>query len=119
MIISHEQATPRGTHRGSILRRAREGDMKILVVGGTGLIGGHAALRLKSVGHDVEIAARRPAAAGSALAELPFHRIDYVNEPADRDLLARFSAVVFTAGNDVRHIPKDADVDIHWRRANS
>jgi dihydroflavonol-4-reductase len=93
--------------------------MKILVVGGTGLIGGHAALRLKSLGHDVEIAARKPAAPGSALTELHFHRIDYVNEPADRDLLARFDAVVFAAGNDVRHIPKDGDEHAHWRRANS
>jgi nucleoside-diphosphate-sugar epimerase len=118
MIISHARATLRGTH-GLILRRVWEGDMKILVVGGTGLIGGHAALRLKSVGHDVEITARKPAAAGSALTELPFHRIDYVNEPADHDLLARFAAVVFAAGNDVRHIPRDGDEDTHWRRANS
>jgi nucleoside-diphosphate-sugar epimerase len=93
--------------------------MRILVVGGTGMIGGHAALRLKSVGHAVEIAARKPAALGSALTELPFNRIDYVNEPADRELLARFDAVVFCAGNDIRHIPQDGDQDAHWRAANS
>jgi len=93
--------------------------MKILVVGGTGLIGGHAALRLKSLGHEVEIAARKPAAPGSALTEVPFHRIDYVNEPAERHLLARFAAVVFAAGNDVRHIPEGGDENAHWRRANS
>ena len=32
--------------------------MKILVIGGTGMIGGHAALYLKSQGHDVTVAAR-------------------------------------------------------------
>jgi dihydroflavonol-4-reductase len=93
--------------------------MRIFVVGGTGLIGGHAALRLRSLGHDVEIGARKLPASGSALTELPFHRIDYVNEPAHRDLLARFDAIVFAAGNDVRHLPSDGDEHTHWRRANA
>ena len=52
--------------------------MKILVVGGTGLIGGHAALYLKQHGHDVTIAGRKPAAAGSALAQLRQVQGDYV-----------------------------------------
>ena len=34
--------------------------MKILIVGGTGLIGGHAALHLQSLGHEITIAARNP-----------------------------------------------------------
>ena len=34
--------------------------MKILVVGGTGLLGGHAALYLQALGHDVTLAARSP-----------------------------------------------------------
>jgi dihydroflavonol-4-reductase len=34
--------------------------MKILVVGGTGMIGGHAALHLQALGHDVSVAGRNP-----------------------------------------------------------
>ena len=41
--------------------------MKILVVGGTGLLGGHAALHLQSLGHQVSIAARKPAPAGTPM----------------------------------------------------
>ena len=34
--------------------------MKVLVVGGTGLIGGHAALELLAAGHEVTLMARKP-----------------------------------------------------------
>jgi nucleoside-diphosphate-sugar epimerase len=84
--------------------------MKILVVGGTGLIGGHAALYLKEHGHDVTIAGRKPAAAGSALAELKQLQGDYVAGSFSRDDLAGFDALVFAAGSDIRHA--------HWQRAN-
>jgi len=83
------------------------------------MIGGHAALRLRSLGHEVKIAARKPAAEGSALIEFPFHRVDYVEEAPDRQLLSGFDAVVFAAGNDVRHLPEECDEDAHWHRANS
>ncbi len=45
--------------------------MKVLVVGGTGLIGGHAALYLAGKGHDVTLMARS-APSVPALARLPF-----------------------------------------------
>jgi len=93
--------------------------MKILVVGGTGMIGGHAALRLQSLGHEVEIAARKPVAEGSSLIGFPFNSINYVEDAPDRELLSRFDAVVFAAGNDIRHLPEGADEDAHWHRANS
>ena len=93
--------------------------MKILVVGGTGMIGGHAALHLQSLGHDLTIAARKPAAAGSALAELPFLAGDYVANDFTREELSGFDALVFAAGNDVRHVPADEDADAHWVRANA
>lgn len=94
--------------------------MKILMVGGTGLIGGHAALRLKAEGHEVHVGARKLAPQGTGMADLPFHSIDYVGEQPDAGLLAGFDAIIFAAGNDIRHAPPDADAQVaHWKRANS
>ncbi|MGF7149275.1 nucleoside-diphosphate-sugar epimerase [Sphingomonas zeicaulis] len=92
--------------------------MKILVVGGAGMIGGRAALHLKSKGHDVTIAGRTPPAPGTPLGDLPFLRVDYINMEFDRAALGQFDALVFAAGNDVRHKPQDID-DSYWHDANS
>ena len=92
--------------------------MKILVIGGTGLIGGHAALYLKDNGHEVTIAGRKPAAAGSALAQLQQLQGDYVAGTFSREDLSGFDALVFAAGNDIRHVPQEGDIDAHWQRAN-
>lgn len=91
--------------------------MNILIVGGTGLIGGHAALHLAALGHRVTLAARRPAAAGTPLGELPFLAIDYLAGD-HRAALRVFDAVVFAAGNDIRHLPPGGDEAAHWQRAN-
>ncbi|WP_020648102.1 NAD-dependent epimerase/dehydratase family protein [Solimonas variicoloris] len=91
----------------------------VLVLGGTGLIGGHAALHLQSLGHRVTIAARRPPQPGSALASLPFIEGDYISgEGFPPPRLAGFDTLVFAAGNDIRHLARDADADAHWQRAN-
>ena len=98
--------------------------MKILVVGGTGMIGGHAALYLKGRGHAVSIAGRNPPPAGTPLAALPFLRGDYVANDFPRAELAKFDAMVFAAGNDIRHVSKDdlgggsSAIDAHWQRCN-
>ena len=98
--------------------------MKILVVGGTGMIGGHAALYLKSKNHAISIAGRKPPPAGTPLAALPFLPGDYIANDFPREELARFDAVVFAAGNDIRHVaPTDlgagtAAIDAHWQRSN-
>lgn len=92
--------------------------MKILVVGGAGMIGGRAALHLNAQGHDVTIAGRNPPTPGTPLGQLPFLRIDYVWMEFDRAALAGFDALVFAAGNDVRHQPQDVG-DAHWHEANS
>lgn len=92
--------------------------MKILVVGGTGPIGGHAAIHLKSLGHDVTIAARNPAQAGTEMATMPFLKGSYVDGDFTREQLAQFDALVFAAGNDVRHIPQGADEVEYWDRVN-
>lgn len=93
--------------------------MRILVVGGTGMVGGDAAIRLESLGHDVAIGARKPPAETTAMAKMPFRRVDYINDAPDLAMLRHFDAVLFAAGNDTRHIPRDGDPDAHWARVNS
>lgn len=93
--------------------------MKILVVGGTGMIGGHTALHLQSLGHDVAIAGRRPAQATTALARLPFVQGDFMAGTFTKDQLAPFDAVVFAAGNDIRHLPKGENFYAHVLRSNA
>jgi len=90
--------------------------MKIIVVGGAGMIGGRTALHLKARGHDVTIAGRNPPLAGTPLGALPFVRIDYLD--VDPALLKGYDALVFAAGNDIRHIPKGKGED-YWHRVNS
>jgi len=92
--------------------------MKILVVGGTGMIGGHAALHLRSLGHDVSIAGRNPPQQTTALAELPFVQGDYIAGTFTKADLAPYDAIVFAAGNDIRHVPKGGDLGEHALRAN-
>ena len=43
---------------------------------------------------------------------------DYVAGNFTRDDLAPFDAVVFAAGNDIRHLPPGTDEAAHWERAN-
>ena len=92
--------------------------MKILVIGGTGLLGGHAALHLQSLGHEVTIAARKPAPAATPMSKLPFLAVDYVSGSTRKEELQGFDALVFAAGNDIRHVPPDADAAAHWLHAN-
>ena len=93
--------------------------MKVLVVGGTGLIGGDVAPRLRALGHEVAIAARKPAPAGTGMASLEFLACDYLADGLPRSDLARFEALVFAAGNDIRHAPRGFDDATHWDRVNS
>ncbi len=92
--------------------------MKVIIIGGNGLIGGATALLLKSLGSEVVLAGRTPPAETSPLAEFSFTRIDYLDERADHSGLGEYDAVVFSAGNDVRHKPPGAG-DEYWQMANS
>ena len=92
--------------------------MKILVLGGTGLIGGHAALRLKSLGHEVTIAARKPLPTDTPLGQLPQITGDYLSNDFTQEQLAKFDTLIFAAGNDIRHVPPGEDESAHWQRAN-
>ena len=91
---------------------------RVLVVGGTGLLGGHAALHLQALGHEVTLAARHPAPPGSALAALPFLAGDYVAGDFPAERLVGFDWLLFAAGNDPRHIPPGADAGKHLMAAN-
>jgi nucleoside-diphosphate-sugar epimerase len=92
--------------------------MKILIVGGNGMIGGHAALHLRSRGHEVTVAGRNCPASGTPLGGLDFLRCDYIANDLPPAQLAAFDALVFAAGNDVRHVPPGGDEAAHWERAN-
>lgn len=83
--------------------------MKVLVVGGSGLIGGEAALYLSELGHDVTVMARKPAVA-PALAALSFMKGDYVHDDFSDDRLGSFDWLVFAAAADIRNVPMDGSI---------
>lgn len=89
--------------------------MRILIVGGTGMIGGHAALMLAGEGHEVVLGARNPAREDTPLTRFPVLPGDYARGGFPVRDLEGFDAVVFAAGNDIRHVPKDAERDEFWR----
>ncbi|KAM0427828.1 hypothetical protein ACHAPT_007285 [Fusarium lateritium] len=95
--------------------------MKVLVVGGTGMIGGTTALHLRSLGHRVTITGRK-ASKVPALADLPFLQGDYLKLEQDfgKETLGAFDAIVFSAGADVRHVPPDqqAEADQYYLHSN-
>lgn len=93
--------------------------MKVLVIGGTGALGGHAALHLAAQGHDVTISGRGAAApAGTALTTLGYMQGDYVAGDFTADRLTGFDWMVFAAGNDPRHVPQGADFAAWLHKAN-
>lgn len=93
--------------------------MKTLVIGGTGMIGCHAATLLAERGHDVTIAGRSAPAEESPVSGLPVLLGDYSDGGLTEAELEPFDAVVFAAGQDVRHVSSDgADADF-WERYQS
>ena len=93
--------------------------MNVLVVGGSGLIGGDIALGLKEQGHQVTIMARkRPVA--DVLAEFDFLAGDYVHDDVSDGRLQGFDALVFAAAADIRQLPQDGSVtpEDFYRRVN-
>lgn len=93
--------------------------MNILVVGGSGMIGGAIANHLISKGEMVTISGRNELKKSTSLASFPFLRGDFVEGTYTREQLSRFDAVVFAAGHDVRHVPDDADFYNYTMLANS
>jgi len=86
--------------------------MKTLVIGGTGMIGCHAATLLSERGHEVTIGARSAPGEESPVAGYPVLLGDYATGGLTEAELEPFDAVVFAAGQDVRHVKaEDADAD--------
>ncbi|NRB40216.1 MAG: NAD(P)-dependent oxidoreductase [Pseudomonadales bacterium] len=83
--------------------------MKILIVGGSGLIGGDAALHLTQQGHEVTIMARNPPQT-PVLAALPFLQGNYIHDNTQKLGLENFDALVFSAAADIRNLPLDGSV---------
>lgn len=92
--------------------------MNVLVVGGSGLLGGHAGLYLHEQGWDVTIASRN-APTAPLLAALPFISLDYTSECVDLSLFEGFDALLFCAGNDIRHVDVTGDLAAQWYANNS
>lgn len=89
--------------------------MKVLVVGGTGMIGAHAALHLHERGADVTVAARGAIAEDSPVAGFPVIQRDYTAQTFTQADLEPFDAIVFAAGQDVRHLPPGTDEAAFWQ----
>lgn len=89
--------------------------MKILIVGGTGMIGGHAALKLAAEGHQIVLGARKPASEATPMRNMDVLVGNYSKGEFSPKELEGFDAVVFAAGNDIRHLRSGADADEFWR----
>jgi nucleoside-diphosphate-sugar epimerase len=89
--------------------------LKILIVGGTGMIGGHAAEYLNARGNEITLAARKPAPEGTPMTRYPTLIGDYTKGDFTETDLAAFDAIVFAAGNDIRHLPKGTDENAFWK----
>lgn len=87
---------------------------RILVVGGTGLTGAHAALYLRRQGHDVTIMSRS-ATTLDCLKKYDHIAVNYV--PAE--MLVQFEQMVFAAGADIRQFPPGAEEVEFYTRVNS
>jgi nucleoside-diphosphate-sugar epimerase len=93
--------------------------MNVLVVGGTGLIGGEIALYLRDKGHDVTLMSRSPTSV-PGLADMPFLQGDYVKDNLFDGRLKGFDWLVFSAAADIRNLPRDGSVtpEAFYTRAN-
>jgi len=94
--------------------------MRILIVGGSGAIGGHVALHLSSLGHEVVISSRKPPMGGTGLEKLEWMQGNYQDDTFSEANLSRFEGIVFAAGNDIRHLPTEGETnaDAHYLWAN-
>lgn len=93
--------------------------MKVLIVGGTGMIGSHLAEWLAARGLAVTLGARRAPLTSSPVSRHPVLLGDYTAGGFTETELARFDAVVFGAGNDIRHLDPGVDTADFWRRTQT
>ncbi|EMT69296.1 hypothetical protein NOF04DRAFT_16403 [Fusarium oxysporum II5] len=92
----------------------------ILIVGGTGTIGGYIALEAHSRGYAVTIGGRKSVKGVPILEDLPFIKADYVAGEYTSEILSAFDSIVFSAGADMRHVPENTSADEYYlQSANS
>ncbi|KAA1193184.1 NAD-dependent epimerase/dehydratase family protein [Pseudohalioglobus sediminis] len=90
---------------------------RILIVGGTGLTGAHAALHLRELGHEVTLMSRS-APTLECLQEFEHIAADYVQEPLSAAQWSGFEQMVFAAGADIRQFPRGQDEAAFYTRVN-
>lgn len=90
----------------------------ILLVGGTGLTGAHAAMHLRDIGHRVTLMSRtRPAL--ECLRGFEHLEGDYTDDERSAVALQAFDKMVFAAGADIRQLPPGADEEAFFERVNT
>jgi dihydroflavonol-4-reductase len=92
--------------------------VKTLIVGGTGLTGGHAALYLRDAGHEVTLLSRSTPAL-ECLRDFEYIAGNYVDDDMSVAALGRFDQMVFAAGADIRQLPPGEDETIFFDRVNT
>jgi len=90
----------------------------VLIVGGTGLTGAHAALHLREVGHRVTLLSRS-APALDCLRDFDHLAGNYVDDDLPVAVLGRFDQMVFAAGADIRQLPPGEDEATFFDRVNT
>lgn len=91
---------------------------KLLIVGGTGLTGTHAALNLDPNRYEVTLASRRRPEL-PALRDFPHLVLDYTDPQLDPALMSPFDSVVFAAGADIRQVPAGVNESGFYRFRNT
>lgn len=91
---------------------------RILVLGGTGMIGSTIAATLAARGDDVTIGSRRgpDERDPQQIGELPRLLGDYAEGGFAEEELSGFDAVVMSAGQDIRHVKADEEDDAYWAK---
>jgi nucleoside-diphosphate-sugar epimerase len=100
--------------------RRLEEALKILIVGGTGFVGGYTALYLQRLGHDVTLMSRSRPKGTSKLNDLPFVAGNYIEDDFGDGRLEGYDALVFGAGNDLGDVPRDGSTSqaAYFQKAN-
>ncbi|MCR2813341.1 NAD(P)H-binding protein [Microbacterium sp. zg.Y1090] len=94
---------------------------RILVVGATGMIGSRIAADLAAAGAHVTAQSRRPASETDPPAVVGMPRLvaDYSSPSLSPRDLEGFDAIVFAAGNDIRHVRAEDEDPEFWDRVQS
>ncbi len=91
--------------------------MRVLIIGGTGLVGAQTARLMRLKGHEVTLMSRT-AAQNGVPAEFPHICHDYINQDAHPSIFDGFDGLVFAAAADPRHVPEGVAPDNFYLHAN-